>query len=108
VEQCRARYHHDVEAWRVRVLSEYFPHQAFGAVADDGATEFLGRGNPEACLAIGPRQDKHRHEAAMQPGARLIDLLKLGTAADMAAGAKTVIHDTGRRNRAGAILETTR
>ena len=74
------------------MLPEYFPHQAFGTVADDRAAEFLGRGNPEPRPAVGPRQDEHRHQPAMQPRARLVHLLKLGTAADVAAGAKAVIH----------------
>jgi hypothetical protein len=86
------------------VLPEDFPHQAFGTVAHDGTAEFLGCGNPEPCPAVRSRQGEHRHQSAMLPRARLVHLLELGPPADMAAGAKAVIHGIGGASRAAPRL----
>ena len=88
------------------MLPEYFPHQAFGAIADDRATEFLRRGNPQPRPAVGPRQDEHRHEPAMQPRAGFVHVLKLGTAANVAIPANSNRFTATHSSRIVAVPRT--
>jgi len=76
------------------MLPEYFPDQALGAITNYGTAQLFRGGNSQARLGVPTGQHEYGHQAPVQPRAGVVHLLKLRTPADMATGAKTMIHGT--------------
>jgi hypothetical protein len=73
----------DVESRRDLVMTEHFSNQAFRSISLDRAPKALGGGDPQPANRQLVRQNEHRGETAVNPGATLVNLLKIGATADV-------------------------
>ena len=90
VEQLPFRHDNDVETGRDLVSTENLPNQSFRSVAHDRAAQLARGGNSQPADFELVRQNKQRGVAAMDPGAVLVDVLKIGAAADPLVPSKTI------------------
>jgi hypothetical protein len=81
-EQLATRDHDDVEARRDLVVPENLTYQSFRAVSLDGTAKLLRRRDPQATCALAVGEGEDRAEPAMNPGAMLVDVLKLSAPAN--------------------------
>jgi hypothetical protein len=73
----------DVKTRRDLVMTENLSNQAFRSVSFDRTPKALGGGDPQPADRQLVRQDEHRGQTAVNPGTSLVNLLKLGAAADV-------------------------
>jgi hypothetical protein len=73
----------DIKTRRNLVTTENLSNQAFRFISLNRATQALGGGNPQPANRQLVRQNEQSGEAAVNPGAPLVDLLKLGATADV-------------------------
>ncbi len=89
VEQLPLRHDHDIEAGSHLVSTENLSNQSFSSVALDRPPKLSRGGDPQASDRQLVRQEEKGAETAANPGAPLIDLLKLGAASDVLVGAES-------------------
>ena len=82
VEQFASRDDDNVEAGGNFVATENFSHQSFGTISLDSPAQLFCRCDPQATPRAVIGQDEERAVAPSNPGAALVDLLKLGAPAD--------------------------
>ena len=70
------------------MVSEQLANQSFGAIADNGAADFSGSGNPKPRRRLRSDAGEYHHEPAAYAGAGFVRLLKVGPATDMLVGPK--------------------
>src|SRR5260221_13152842 len=83
VEQLALGNHDDVKARRNLVTAENLSNQAFGSISLNRAPQALGGGDPQPANRQLVRQNEQSGKAAMNPGATFVNLLKLGSTADV-------------------------
>lgn len=88
LEELAARHNDHVEPCRNLVTSENLSYQPLSAISLNGSAKLLRGRNAQTTCALASGQDKHRAETAMEPGAVLVYLLKLGPAANPLAPPK--------------------
>ena len=75
-------YDHHIKPRRDVVTSENLSYQSFSSVSLNGSAELFRRRDAQASDRAVVGQDEHGCVAPVNPGAALIDFLKLGAAAD--------------------------
>ena len=90
VEQLPFRHDNDVETGRDLVSTENLPNQPFRSITDYGAAQLARGGDSQPADFELVRQNKHRGEAAVDPGAVLVDVLKIGAPTDPLVGSKFI------------------
>ena len=83
VKQLAPGYDNHVKTWRNLVTTENLSNQAFRPVSLNRATQAFGGGDSQPANRQLVRQNEQGGEAAVNPGATLVDLLKLGATADV-------------------------
>jgi hypothetical protein len=73
----------DIKTRRNLVTTENLSNQAFRSISLNRATQAPGSGDPQPANRQLVRQNEQSGEAAVNPGAPLVDLLKLGATADV-------------------------
>jgi DNA-directed RNA polymerase beta subunit len=68
LEELAARHDDDVEPCRDLVTSENLSYQPLSAISLNGSAQLLRCRNPQTARTLASGQDKHRAEAAMEPG----------------------------------------
>ena len=95
VEQLALRDDDDVEARRELVTTENLSNQTFSAVSDDCAAQLARGGNPQPADRPFVPHDEHGAVTAVDADAALVNLLKIGAAAN--AFGRTKILTVDRR-----------
>src|SRR5712691_3712611 len=90
-EQLASRHDHDVEACRKFGAPENLTYQSFGSVSLDGTAQLFRRRDPQSAGRLVVGQDEQRAVTAANPGAMLVDPLKLGVTADSLVASKPSI-----------------
>jgi hypothetical protein len=70
------------------MVPEQLANQSFGAIADNGAADFPGSGNPKPRRRLWSCAGEYHHEPAAYTGAGFVSLLKVGPATEMLVGPK--------------------
>ena len=81
-EQFATGHDDDIEAWRDVISTKNLSNQTLSTISYDRSAEPLCRGNPEPAGLEPIRLREQRVIAARNPGAMLVDVLKVGVSAD--------------------------
>jgi hypothetical protein len=82
IEEIAFRYDDDVEARRDFVTTKNLSNQSLGSVSPDRAAEFSRSGDAQTANPGLVRQQEHGRVTAVDLGAAVVDLLKLGAASN--------------------------
>lgn len=100
IEEFATRNNDDVQGQVRFVVAEQLSHQPFCAVANDGATNLPGGGDPEPGSRLMCGSRKHGHEPPTYAGPRVVSLLEIGPPAYVLGWAKSHLSsETVRRFR---------
>ena len=88
VEQLALGHDDDIEARRNLVSTKHLSNQSFSSIPCDRAPQLPGRGNAKAPDRPAVGQNEQRRVPPVNPSATLVDLLKLGAAANVFVGSK--------------------